>query len=134
MIALRRGKPHVANVFLAAGADINLQAKDGDTALMEAAANGYKDLVSALLSAGADPNLQTTSGLSGRTALMMASGNGHTHIVSTLLEHGADPNLKQKNGNTALWTAQGKERRPSLRRYWPRVLTSMRNVQTAVRL
>ena len=44
-----------------AGADVNIHGKDGTTALIEAARNGYDDCVQKLLDAGADVNARNAS-------------------------------------------------------------------------
>ena len=73
---------------------------EGNTALMMASAEGYKDIVQFLLSEeGADPNIQNEDG---RTALMWASFRGHTETVRALLEAGADPNIENDDGDRAI--------------------------------
>lgn len=111
------------------GADVNLQDKDGDTALIWASIRGNldvfrtlienkadvnakdksdrtvliwassNDVVKTLIDNGADVNAKDKSGW---TALMRASLNGHNDVVKTLIEHGADINAKNENGWTPL--------------------------------
>ena len=64
------------------GADPNIQADDGRTALMRAAVNGKLDVVTMLIDHGADSNFENEDG---HTALFMARRKGHTAVV-TLLE------------------------------------------------
>ena len=45
-----------------AGADLNMEAKNGDTALILAANRGYTDCVKVLLKAGADVNGKNKKG------------------------------------------------------------------------
>ena len=81
--------------------DVNLQDKDGWTAIMRASRWGYTEIVKLLLERPEiEINLQTSSG---STALMMASYSGHIEIVQLLLERPEnDINLQTKRGETAL--------------------------------
>ena len=90
--------------LLARGANVNAVTPYGDTALILAAENGHKEIVSALLShGGIDVNAATSKG---STALMSAAYNGHTGIVSALLScEGIDINAVTSNGDTALMSA-----------------------------
>ncbi len=83
--------------------DVNLQADNGRTALINASW-GHEGIVRLLLEGGADVNLQANNG---RTALIEASLKGHEGIVRLLLEGGADVNLEKKSGKrrTALQIA-----------------------------
>ena len=56
------------------GADINCQARKGETPLYEASKNGYKEVVELLLSHKADANRTTKSGL---LPLHIAVQKGH---------------------------------------------------------
>lgn len=64
--------------------DPNMQAKDGKTALILAAANGHDEIVELLLEKGADPNIEDNSG---KTAFMYASENDHVECVTILKNH-----------------------------------------------
>jgi len=66
----RQGDTGVVELFLAAGMDPNVKDKDGRTALMWAAANGYPTIVRALLAAGADVKTKDKFGM---TAIMKAA-------------------------------------------------------------
>ncbi len=68
------------------GADIKVKQKDGWTALMMAAIDGYTDTVKALLDKGADVNAKNNKG---QTALDWARENGQTATVKLLKQHGA---------------------------------------------
>lgn len=61
-------------MFLAAGADVNMQTCDGVTALHEASKNGHGDVVATLLAKHADANKPTDSGL---LPLHLAAQYGH---------------------------------------------------------
>jgi len=87
------------------GVDVNVQSRDGRTALIEAVENGHHDVILLLLEAGADVNIQDSTG---RTALHWIVRNGHHDIISLLLEAGADVNIQNRHGRTALWLAESK--------------------------
>ena len=90
---------NVAELLLAAGAEVNLQDTSNRAALHWAAKNGNADVVKLLLAAGADVNVQ--SHLLGWTALMRAAENGDADIVEWLIAAGADVNLRNNNGMNA---------------------------------
>ena len=84
-------------------ADVNLSDKDGVSALMEAAAGGYMEMVKHLVEQGADVEASANSGVS---ALWLAADAGHDDVVSFLLKDqhvGAD--VTRADGVTALQTA-----------------------------
>lgn len=89
--------------LLDAGADINAQNLNGDTALMLAVSRSHADTVKLLLSYNCDVNL--TNVLRGYvdengTALHIAARLGNEDITQLLLESGADVNIKDKRGDT----------------------------------
>ena len=86
--------------LLAAGADINVKSKYGETALDMGAWNGYTAIVRLLLEAKADVNTSTITNK--WTPLYMASRNHHIEIVKLLIEAGADVNAVDVNGTTLL--------------------------------
>ena len=57
LFAVRAGHIGAATALLDAGADVNDNLSDGETALILACANGHWELASVLLDRGADPNL-----------------------------------------------------------------------------
>lgn len=74
----------------------------GNTALIYAAANGFRQCTAALLRAGADPEV-VNEGAGGRTALMEAAGGGHRDIVQALrMMPNINIDLADDHGNTAL--------------------------------
>jgi ankyrin repeat protein len=89
------------------GANVNLQEKDGFTALSWAVYdhgndNNKKDIIAMLLAHGANVNLQRNDG---GTALSLAIRGNDKHnkdIVAMLLAHGANVNLQRNDGGTAL--------------------------------
>ena len=86
------------------GADIvvNIQNKNGETALHSAAHWGHEEVVQLLLSSGADATLRNDDG---QTALHCAAYRGHEEMVQLLLSSGADVSLVDKDGQTALHRA-----------------------------
>ncbi|HOD27950.1 MAG TPA: ankyrin repeat domain-containing protein [Syntrophales bacterium] len=106
-----KGNIEILKVLLERGADVNAKTKDGETALMYAAASGkgYPDVVKLLLAKGADVNA-AAQGDNGKTALTAAANNGNTEIVKMLLDKGANVNAMTKEspgGKTALIYAAG---------------------------
>lgn len=73
----------IIETLLHAGAEVNLQDQEGDTALMVAARWGHLDAARVLLMAGADPHLKNHAG---QTALTLARQNQTPEWV-TLLEN-----------------------------------------------
>jgi hypothetical protein len=99
----------VYDYLLSKGADINIKAKEGHTALMRASMNYCPELSEYFISKGADVNIQSDKGF---TALMFASGEIYKMCVwsnteaglmtvKILLENNADPFLKSNNSRTA---------------------------------
>ena len=113
-------------VLLEQGADVDLAAADGTTALhwasywddvagadaandlgatplWNASLNGSSAMVRSLLEAGADPNAAL---ILGETVVMTAARSGNASAVGQLLASGADPNVSAARGQTALmWAA-----------------------------
>jgi hypothetical protein len=116
----------IFRALLAAGANPNAKAKNGDTAIMLAIpprrlivgtrGSRYRDLdlmrvhspdlVIDLLANGANPNIQNNEGA---TSLIFAASRGLEKIVKALLAHGADVNLKAHFRLTAYDLAEGDE-------------------------
>jgi ankyrin repeat protein len=104
----------VAKTLIEAGADVNLNTI-GVTPLMIAAGkpNVDIDLVRMLLDEGANVNEQLEGKgklkkIQGFTPLMFSAASGRVDVVKLLLDRGADINAKDKNGRTALKTANRK--------------------------
>ena len=110
MAAANYGEIAIVEQLLAAGAELNLQAKGDRTALMWAqGGSGTKEkarkykVFQILVAAGADLNLR--SNLYGNTALMLAA-YGDGDAAQVLIAAGAELNLRNKNGMTALMIAK----------------------------
>lgn len=114
-------------VLIDAGADLNYEKENGDTALslcnndeikqilidagatlslkmswINAAKSGDAATLKKLAGLNADVNLRITGGTTG---LMVAAREGQLQAVKTLLSIGADPNISNDNGSTALMLA-----------------------------
>jgi ankyrin repeat protein len=92
-------------LLLKAGAPVNAQAKNGDTALCVAASEGYPSNVADLLAARADTTLVCRDG---RTALHETTGRAgepRPSIAMVLLKAGARPDAVDAAGETALFLA-----------------------------
>lgn len=99
---------------LTAGANPNIQTKNGVTPLMLASYNGYLNIARVLLHFGANPNLITnlnsdfnlgkllSNKNSKTTALMLAAYTGKLEMVVALIKGGADVNAQDSDGQTAL--------------------------------
>ena len=95
--------------LLKAGADVNMENKLCNTALMVAARMGHVYCVRELIKAGADVNIRTENGT---TPLIAASHSTNENMsISELLEAGAELNSADDNGDTPLMVAikQGNE-------------------------
>jgi len=105
-LVARRGPPALLFLLLVAGAQVDAQNDDGNTALMLACANRHEaaaaELMEATKRAGA---LDLQGGHYKHSALHMASEEGLAGTVAQLLALGADAALTDKNGNTALMLA-----------------------------
>ena len=130
ILALRNGSMRVFNLLLnAPDIDIELKARNGDTALMIAAFTTNKAAVDALLAKGAEVNRPGWTALhyaaaagdndivarlleksayidaespNKTTPIMMAAWGGHIMTVKLLLDEGADATLKNEAGLTAI--------------------------------
>ena len=94
--------PDVFRLLLDATDDmsyVNLQNKEGATALMLAAWQKRGEVLHALIEAGADPNLQNNKG---QTVLMYVAARGDRDILTALLEAGADPTRQDSDGATVV--------------------------------
>jgi ankyrin repeat protein len=82
------------------GGDINMEIKDGQTALMLAAAEGNRDAVMALIRKGANVNKKEKK--HGFSALIYAVWRGDAATVQALIDSGADVNVKDIDEASAL--------------------------------
>jgi len=103
-IAASSGQPSAVDFLLKRGADPDLHAYSGDTALLSVIGRGESEpaiqVLRALLKGGANPNLQSSSGF--WTPLILAADLGETQMVSVLLQAGATVHATNKDGSTPL--------------------------------
>ncbi len=100
--AINNKHTQTAEYIITKGALVNLQDKDGDTALIVAALRGNMEILLLLKKQGADFNIQNKTG---KTALMYGVYGKHSEIVRYLLENGANPILRDKSGLDAFMLA-----------------------------
>ncbi len=93
------GHLDIAQMLIAAGADVNAKVNDQETPLIQAAMNDWPRMVGMLLQHKAD--IDHAESYDGYTALHYAARLGRATTVETLLAAGADENLKSKHGETA---------------------------------
>lgn len=100
ILAAGAGDEEMLKILLDAHALVDLQTKEGNTALMIAVQKGHKRAVELLLARGADVN--SVNEKNGLTPLIMAASLGHLAIVKLLLNAGADARRVGLEGDTAL--------------------------------
>jgi ankyrin repeat protein len=96
------GHTEIVDVLVKAGANKDLQNKDGDSALTEAAYQGLTEVVVVLVTSGANLDLQNNKGDS---AVMRATVEHESDVLRELVRGGADLNLQNEEGLTALMVA-----------------------------
>ncbi len=109
--AAELGHQEIADLLIAAAADVEVKTRIGSyTPLHLASRGGHTRIVSMLLEAGGDPSAATTT--SRVTPLhLAAAATGGSDAVGALLDHGADPNaLEGAAGQTPLMFAAGANR------------------------
>ena len=107
---LQRGmEMPLVEALLAAGADCNHQATNGETPLIGAASLGAEDVGLRLLDAGARPEMQ---GGFGETALHWAANLGLHRLVARLIESGGDVHRRDARYNSSPlgWAVHGRFR------------------------
>jgi ankyrin repeat protein len=100
--AARGGDLAKVREHIGAGADVNVPARDGSTALLWAAYHSDLEMVQALTAAGADADVANQFGV---TPLLQASRTGDTAVIGALLDGGANIELTHPDGETPLMAA-----------------------------
>ena len=91
--------PELVRTLIEAKANLDIQDKEGFTALHRAVNLNLIEIVRMLIDAGANLNVQDKHG---HTPLHLAAINGKVEIVRMLIDAKANFNLQAKNGRTAL--------------------------------
>ncbi len=91
------------NALIAAGADVNMQNKYGETLLHISIRRDRRDMVTTLLDNNADINRADAPGW---TPLMECVMDDMPELCKLLLEHGADTSIANKRGATAAMLVQ----------------------------
>ena len=98
-----QGKPGLARLLLAGGADPNAPSPEGIPPLSEAIGRGMVDVALVLLEAeGTDVSVRDVDGI---TPLHYAAYAGHVELGRSLLARGADPTAQVDDGSTPAFFA-----------------------------
>ena len=102
MLASQNGHLDVVRELIGKGAQIDMQANDGYSALIVASQNGHLDVVRELIGKGAQIDMQENNGYS---ALIVASQNGHLDVVRELIGKGAQIDMQENDSGQSKWTS-----------------------------
>jgi len=105
--ASQNGHLEGLRLLLRAGADLELEDKDGDQAVHHAAFGDEPGVMEVLAAAGADLNARNKRR---QTALHIAVNKGHVGVVKVLLSLSCHPSLQDSEGDTPLHDAISKKR------------------------
>lgn len=94
--AARYGQEGIVRALFEAGANLQIRDIAGDTALVEAAANGHQSVAVFLLDHGIDI---------GKNELRRSAKNGHISVAKLILSRGADPNTEDTRESSPLYWA-----------------------------
>jgi ankyrin repeat protein len=98
LFAARTGGVESTRLLVAARANVNDAAPDGNSALVEAAYSRHGDVAALLLDKDANPNAAGA----GYTAMHIAVLTGDLDLLKALLAHGANPNVQLAKGTPVL--------------------------------
>jgi len=102
LFAARSGDIESAKLLVAAGANVNDEAPDGNSALVVAAYSGNGKLAEFFLDKDANPSADK----GGYSALHAALLRGDNDLVKSLLAHGANPNTRMTKGTPHMRSSQ----------------------------
>jgi ankyrin repeat protein len=85
----------ILGILIDAGADLNIQETDGETALYLCARWNHPEILGILIDAGADLNIQNVYGW---TALHWCANRNYPEIAKMLIDAGADKTIPTNNG------------------------------------
>jgi ankyrin repeat protein len=101
--AAQQGRPEIARLLLANGANVDARDSLGNTPLAFAADN-HADVAEVLLAAGANVNARRDT-QDGWSPIFTAVDHDAVEAMRVLLRHGADPEIRSNNGNAAIHIA-----------------------------
>ena len=101
-LAALEGDAAIAQLLLAAGAQVNARGLREETPLHMAMYDEHREVAELLLDSKAEVNAQNTAG---ETPLHLAARKGHRDLAELLLEHHADVNAKDRQDATPLHAA-----------------------------
>ena len=91
MIAVGNNQKDIAQLLIAAGANVDLQDDYDRNALMIAAEKGYEDIAQLLIDSGANTDL---TDIYGRSAFIIALDNNNDRLAQLLIDSGANVDLQ----------------------------------------
>lgn len=121
---LRRELPTILSALVEKGANFNLHANDGSTALLRAVEKNDLDVVRALLSVKG-VNINTANSQTGKSALFTAFEKKDRELIELLISEKANPSVdvKDKDGKTLNSLVKGDDKMFNLlvhaRKVWP---------------
>lgn len=83
-------------IMIDAGADVNVELKDGTRPLFYACIRGHLEPFSLLINAGADPHIVHPQ--TGVNLMLLAASRGYFDLVRVLVQHRVDFNYRSPNG------------------------------------
>lgn len=98
--AIHNKNTECIEVFIEAGANLNIMDENSQTPLHVAAGGGHDDYVVLFLEKGSNINIRGDD--DGYTALHYAARYGHIKCVQLLLNYGADVDILDADGNSPL--------------------------------
>jgi ankyrin repeat protein len=99
IISSHRGYINAVESYMNDNVNINVQNKDGNTALIMASMKGHYNICKLLIDNNCNVNIQNNIG---NTALIVASYYNYYKIVELLIDNNAEPNVQNYRGDTAL--------------------------------
>ena len=99
--ACQLNSPHMVELLLKAGINIDRKMPNGLSALIEAIDVDSKECIELLLQYGGNPNIEMQS----QTALMMATMKTNIEVMKLLIHYGGDLDVQDCQGITALMLA-----------------------------
>jgi ankyrin repeat protein/CHAT domain-containing protein len=106
IVAVEEGFDSILYLLLETPLNINVQSKDGWTALHYAARDNNTDYLQLLLEKGANTQMLAETSDNEYTPLMLAVYNENIEAIKILVKYGADPNFYNSKGESSLSLAR----------------------------